>query len=105
MKERDKREIPPVIDEINKALAENIPENMEAPTIERIAQKVGISNNVLFEWVKTDSELSEALGRFKTLQEEDPFKTGTVEDAWIGSMVIAFILMERRDRHFKHDNS
>jgi hypothetical protein len=104
MKERDQKETPEVIDEINRSLGAVIPENMQRPTVEGIAEKIGISKNILYEWVKTDTELSDALGRFKTLQEEDPFKTGTAEDAWIGSLVIAFILMETRDRHFKPHN-
>ena len=50
-------------------------------TVEKIAPKIGNSKNILYDWVRTDVELSEALERFKTLQEEDPFKTGTVEDS------------------------
>jgi hypothetical protein len=104
MKEREPKETPEVIDEVNRSLGETVPENMQRPTVERIAEKIGISKNILYEWVKTDSELSEALGRFKKIQEEDPFKTGTAEDAWIGSLVIAFILMETRDRHYDPKN-
>ena len=100
MKEREQNETPDVIDEINRSLGEVVPENMKRPTVEGIAEKVGISKNILYEWVKTDTELLEALKRYKTIQEEDPFKTGTYEDAWIGSFVIAFILMETRDRHY-----
>ena len=104
MKERDQEDIPAIIDEVNKSLGENVPKNLERPTVERIAEKIGISKNILYEWVNTDKELSDALGRFKTLQEEDPFKTGTAEDSWIGSLVVAFILMETRDRHYKPGN-
>jgi hypothetical protein len=105
MKERDPKGAPEVIDEISRSLGEHVPKNMQRPTVEGIAEKVGISKNILYDWVKTDTELSEALGRFKTIQEEDPFKTGTYEDAWIGSLVIAFILIETRDRHVKHSDS
>jgi hypothetical protein len=104
MKERDQKETPDVINEINRSLGAVIPENTKRPTVERIAEKFGISKNILYEWVKTDTELSNALGRFTTLQEEDPFKTGTAEDAWIGSLVIAFILIETRDRHYNPRN-
>ena len=102
MKDREPK--PTIIDEINKSLAESIPENRESPTVERIAEKLGISKNVLYRWVETDAELSEAFGRLKKLQDEDPFKTGDVEDSWISSLVIAFILMETRDRHYKPHN-
>ena len=104
MKEREPKETPEVIDEVNRTLGATIPENRQRPTVEGIAEKIGLSRNILYEWVKTDSELSEALGRFQKIQEEDPFKTGTAEDTWIASLVIAFILTETRDRHYKPEN-
>jgi len=96
MKERDQKETPQIISDLNANL------NPTEVTVEEIAERIGISKDILYEWVRTDAELSEALERFKTLQEEDPFRTGTVEDAWIGSLVIAFILTETRDKHYKH---
>jgi hypothetical protein len=98
MKKGEPKETPRIISELNAIFK---PTNI---TVEWIAGKVGISKNILYEWVKTDTELSDALGHFKTLQEEDPFKTGTVEDSWIYSLVIAFILAEMRERYFKLDN-
>ena len=92
MKEGEPKETPEIISDLNTNLK---PYEI---TVEAIAEKIGISKNILYEWVKTDPEFSEALEYFKVLQEEDPFRTGTVEDAWIGSMVLAFILMETRDR-------
>jgi hypothetical protein len=78
---------------------------LERPTVEGIAEKIGISKNILHEWVHIDKELSAALRRFKTLQEEDPFKTGTVKDAWIGSLSIVFIMMETRVRYYAPENN
>ncbi len=99
-KERDENQTPQVIEQLNKSLSENVPEDIERPTVEGIAQKLGISRNILFEWVNNDNEFSGALERVKTLQENDPFKTGTIEDSWIISLVVTFILMETRDRHY-----
>ena len=98
MKERAEKETPHIISDLNAIL------NPSAITAEEIAEKIGISKNILYEWVKTDIEFSEALQRFKTVQENDPFKTGTVEDGWVSSMVLAFILMETRDKHYKPHN-
>lgn len=95
MKEREPKETPEIISDLN---ARFKPSEV---TVEVIAEKIGISKNILYEWVKTDTQLSDSLGRLKTLQENDPFKTGGVEDAWVGSIALAFILMETRDRHYK----
>ena len=103
--ERENNPTPQIFEEINNTLGETVPENMACPTVESIAEKIGISKNILYQWAKTDPEFSEALERFKTIHAEDPFKTGTVEDTWIGSMVLAFIIMETRDRHYKSRNS
>jgi len=104
MKERDSRETPQIIDVLNENLKRDAPEEMKDFTVEGIAEKIGISKNILYEWVQTDSEFSAALDRIKTIQNEDPFKTGTIEDIRVNAMVIAFVLLETRDRHFKPSN-
>jgi len=100
MKERDNRETPQIINVLNENLKKDAPIEMKDFTVEGIAQKIGISKNILYEWVQTDSEFSAALERIKTIQSEDPFKTGTVEDSRVNAMVIAFVLLETRDRHY-----
>jgi hypothetical protein len=42
---------------------------------------------------------------FAKLQENDPYKTGTEEDTFVNSMMIALLVMETRDRHYKSQNS
>ena len=69
-----------------------------------MAEKFGINRKTLYEWVKTDPEFSGALELFKNIQENDPFKTDTVEDVQVSSMLMALILMETRDRHYKPHN-
>ena len=98
MKEREPKETPEIISDLN---ARFKPSEI---TVEAIAEKIGISKNILYEWVKTDTQLSDSLGRLRTLQENDPFKTGAVEDAWVSSITLAFILMETRERHYKPNN-
>jgi hypothetical protein len=100
----DDKETPPIIDEINNRLRKGLSEDAEALTVEGIAEQVGISKNVLYEWMRTDSELSETLGRLNNVQEEDPFKTGTDEDSQVNAMMIAIVLMETRDRHYNTHN-
>ncbi len=104
MKEREQNETPQIIDEINKSLREPISEDMEIPTVESIARKIGINEKILYEWVKTDHEFSDALERLKNVQKDDPFKTGTEEDTYVNAMMIALLLFETRDRHYKSHN-
>ena len=89
---------------LNENLKRDAPAEIEDFTVERIAQKIGISKKILYEWVQTDSEFSAALERVKTIQNEDPFKTETLEDSRINAMVIAFVLLETRDRHYTLQN-
>jgi len=106
MNEREPKPAPQIIDEINEYL-QAIPsedEEMENFTVERIAEGIGVSKNILYEWVKTDTEFSETLERPKNVQQNDPFRTGTFFDTQVNAMMIGFLLMETRDRHFKSEN-
>src|SRR6266511_3700901 len=106
MNEREPKPAPQIIDEINEYL-QAIPsedEEMKNFTVEAIAEGIGVSKNILYEWVRTDTEFSETLERLKNVQQNDPFKTGTFFDTQVNAMMIAFLLMETRDRHFKSEN-
>jgi len=98
MKEREPKETPEIISDLN---ARFRPSEV---TVEAIAEKIGISKNILYEWVQTDAQLFESLGRLNKIQQEDPFKTGTDEDSHVNAMMIAIVLMETRDRHYKPHN-
>jgi|SRR6266536_5621872 len=103
-KETGRRETPQIIAEINECLHEIPAENEEEYTVEVIAQEIGISKKILYSWVKTDQEFSETLERLKNVQQNDPFKTGTFMDTRVNAMMIAILLMETRDRHYKPEN-
>ena len=92
------------VDEMNKRLREGLPDDTDSFSVEGITEQVEISKNILYEWIRTDSELSEILGRLSKVQEDDSFKMGTDEDNQVNAMMIAIVLMETRDRHFKPDN-
>jgi hypothetical protein len=38
------------------------------------------------------------------VQEDDRFKRGTEEDTFVKAMMIALVVMETRERHYKSDN-
>jgi DNA-packaging protein gp3 len=96
--------VPQIINELNKHLGDIDPKKAGSLSVEGIARNVGISKNILYEWVKTDREFSDALERWKNIQENDPFRTGTVEDNQVNAMTIILLLLETRDRHYKLHN-
>jgi hypothetical protein len=102
--EKPKRDTPPIIVELNENLRKTAPEDMKGSTVKRIAQVIGISKNILYEWCESDPEFTTALERLKDVQKNDPFKTGTEEDTYVNSMMIALLLFETRDRHYKPHN-
>ena len=104
--ENEEREnTPPIIAELNENLKKDATEGTRDFTVEWIAEGIGINKNILYEWVKSDAEFSADLERLKDVQEKDPFKTGTEEDTFVNAMMIALLVMETRDRHFKPNNS
>ena len=98
MKERSQQKPPQIIGELNANLGAS------EITVESIAEKVGISKAALYRWVKQDSEFADALKIIKEVQEDDPFKTGDIEDVQVKQMVITLLLLETRDQHFKPGN-
>ncbi len=106
MKEKESKPVPQIIDEINEYLQAIPSENhdMENFTVEAIAEGIGVSKKILYEWVKSDNEFAETLKRLKDVQQNDPFKEGTFFDTQVNAMMIALLLMETRDRHFKSQN-
>jgi hypothetical protein len=103
--EKEKREnTPPIIAELNETLKRDASEGTKDFTVEWIAEKAGTNKNILYGWVKSDSEFTTALERLKDVQKNDLFKTGTEEDTFVNAMMIALLLMETGDRHYKSEN-
>jgi transposase-like protein len=95
---------PQIIDEINRALERETVSDLEVPSVESIALKLGINSDILYRWVTSDREFSESLDRLKKVQENDPFKTGDEMDVQVDAAMIALLLMETRDRRYKSSN-
>jgi hypothetical protein len=74
-------------------------------TVEGIAEGIGISRNILYDWVKTDTEFSQGLEGLRNSQKDSPFRIGTDNDSYIDAMLIAFLLLETRDRHYKPESN
>jgi hypothetical protein len=101
----EKESIPPIIAELNENLTRDPSPDLQHFTVEWIAEKAGINKNILYEWAESDTEFTTALERLKDVQENDPLKTGTDEDTFVNAMMIALLLMETKDRHYKSQNS
>ena len=97
----EQEETPQIFARINENLKKDAPGDMKSFTVERISESIGISKEILYEWAESDAEFTTALGRLKDVQENDPLKTGTEEDYFVNSMMIALLLMETRERHHK----
>jgi hypothetical protein len=102
--EEERENTPPMIAALNENLKRDISEDMNGFTVEWIAERAGINKKTLYEWTESDTEFTTALGRLNEAQENDPFKTGTEEDTFVNTMMIALVIMETRDRHFKSQN-
>ena len=101
---KDQEETPPIIALLNGNLKKDAPGDMKSFTVERISESIGISRKILYEWTESDAEFTTALGRLKDVQENDPLITGTEEDYFVNSVMLALLLMETRDRHHKRNN-
>ena len=97
--EKPKKTTPPIMGEIDKYLKENALAGSDEFAVERISEKTGINKNILYEWLARDSEFTTALERLIEIQKNDPFKTGTEENTYVNSMMIALLLLETKDRH------
>ncbi len=101
--EEEPKEITPqIIQELNEHLKEGLPDDLEAPTVEGIARKLGVNKKTLYGWVKNDQEFSKTLERLNTVQKDDPFKTGSIEDSQVNTMMIALLLIERLETKSKY---
>jgi hypothetical protein len=102
--DQEQENTPSILEEINEFIYEIPAGEKENYTVEWIAQDIGINKKILYEWVKTDSEFSETLERLKDVQKNDPFRTGSFMDTGVNAMMIAMVLMQTRDRHYKPQN-
>ena len=90
---------PTIFDEINEYLMKEAPKDVEEPTIQGIAKRLDISEDVLNYWLDHDTQFREELTRLKEFQTKDPFNEGTEFDYFIHSSGVQFILDETKKRY------
>lgn len=98
MKERETNK-PTIFDEINEYLKREAPLEIEEPTVQGIAKRLGIEEDVLNHWLDNDLEFREELTRLKEFQTKDPFNEGTEFDYFIHSSGVQFVLDETKKRY------
>jgi hypothetical protein len=97
--EEGERKEPTLFDEINSYLRREAPTDLPEPTIEGIAKRCGIPEDILHHWLNHDSQFREELARLKEFQTKDPFNEGNEFDYFIHSSGVQFILDETKKRY------
>src|SRR5687768_2176410 len=97
-KEREGEE-PTLFDEMNSYLKMEAPKDIENPTVQGIAERMGIPQDTLNFWLANDKEFVEELTRLKDFQINDPFNEGTEFDYFIHSSGVQYVLEETKKRH------
>ena len=95
---------PDIIAEVNAYLEANSLLHSEVPTIQRIAEELGISEANLDEWVKTDEEFKGGLEKLTKIQDENLFSEPEFDNR-TDVMLVALFLLETKNRHGEPQNS
>jgi len=90
---------PTLFEQMNQYLKKEAPKDIENPTVEGIAERLGIPGEVLNHWLDNDRQFRDELARLKDFQEKDPFREGTEFDYFIHSSGIQFVLDETKKRY------
>jgi len=88
---------PTAIAEINEYLAEAVPENMQIPTVEGIALRLGISRDTLYQWAKVHKEFSYTIEKLKMMQKEALVRTGIFGGKEVNATIIGLLLKVNHD--------
>jgi hypothetical protein len=96
--EEDQRE-PSLFDQMNSYLKKEAPQDIENPTVQGIAERMGITEETLNHWLTTDRQFKEELTRLRDFQQNDPYREGGDFDYFIHSSGIQFVLDETKKRY------
>lgn len=97
-KQEEKRE-PSLFDQMNSYLKKEAPQDIENPTVQGIAQRMGITEETLNYWLTTDGQFKEELTRLRDFQQNDPYREGNDFDYFIHSSGVQFVLDETKKRY------
>jgi hypothetical protein len=80
------------VDKLEEYLREAIPENMDIPTVEGYALKVGKLKGTLYEWAKKHPEFNDALKKLKQTQKQHLIKIGIFGGKEVNATIVALLL-------------
>ena len=120
MKEQEPQ--PTIINQLNNSLKDEALEDMDVPTVQSIAESMGIDETTLYSWLHNDVQFATELHAIKRLKEINreilekfPELAWTEEEekligeenleAKMNAVQIFFVLAEAKDRHFKSTDS
>ncbi len=120
MKEKSEQETPQIIAELNQSLKEEAITDMDllnqplmsVPTVESIAAQIGISENMLHDWLESDVQFARDLHGVKESRDQlmETFpelkwneETG-LSETYTDATMITLLLLETKDRHYKSEN-
>jgi hypothetical protein len=100
MKENEYRPKPDLLMEVNAYLEAKTMLDTEIPTIQRIAEELGIEENDLKAWIKTDDEFRGGLEKLTKIQDENLFSEPEFDNR-ADVMLVALVLLETKNRYNK----
>jgi hypothetical protein len=86
--------------EVNAYLEAKTMRDLEIPTIQGIAEQLGIEGNELNDWVKTDNEFRGGLEKLTKIHDENLFSEPEFDNR-ADVMLVALFLLETKSRHQK----
>ena len=100
MKEGEPKE-PTLFDQMNEYLKKEAPDYIENPTVQGIAQRLGIPGDVLNHWLDNDRQFREEMTNLMEFQSKDPFELndGTEFDYIAHAAGVQFVLDETKKRY------
>jgi hypothetical protein len=68
MKEQEPK--PTIIDQLNKSMKDEALEDMDSPTVQSIAESLGINEGTLYDWLYSDQQFGRDLHKIKEAREK-----------------------------------
>ena len=114
MKDKEERPKLTIIDELNQSLKDEAVKDMDIPTVQSIAESIGIDERTLNDWLYGDAQFATELHRIKQLKdsekemlekfpelawtEEEKEIIGDNLETYADATLIALVLMETKER-------
>ena len=89
MKEHEQKE-PTIIELLNDDMKRGSNNPDSYPTVEKIAERMGIPEEVLTLWLESDGEVRKGLTRIKEVHDKDPWKDTLDDEIKLDAVTLSF---------------